>query len=103
MLPSPTPSHGIAHLSRPTSLQGRGVGHGTETCPRCGEPALPTTSGRWVSPTPHALGIHDRLTGGLLTRAQVVELVRSTGLAGHRVHVCPTGQATLFGSAGGGA
>lgn len=67
-----------------------------QQCPRCGSPALPTTSGRWLTVQPHPLGLYDPTSGEVLTQHQLVARLRTTQVGGHSKHTCPVGQASLF-------
>lgn len=58
------------------------------TCPRCGMPALVLDNGLTLTPHPTHLGLH-RADGTRLDVPDIVQLVRTTGNAGHDKHDCP--------------
>ena len=68
----------------------------TGLCATCGDPVVIAANGRVLTRQAHALGVFDPDDGEPLTRRQVVELVRDTGLAGHATHTCADPQGALF-------
>jgi hypothetical protein len=68
----------------------------TGLCTSCGDAVVIAENGRVLTTTPHPLGVFDPTDGEPLTRQQVVQRVRDTGLAGHAPHRCPVGQGALF-------
>ncbi len=65
-------------------------------CDRCGTRVLATPAGRLLTAEPTRLGLHDPKIAERLHPRDVITRVRSTGLASHSEHECPTGQASLF-------